>query len=300
MKRSMTIMMLAVGASPLFACRTTTPTELIEARAAYRRAETGPAAQHARGQLSTAKRALERAEAEFDDDGNDRDTRDYAYIAARLSGIAETQARLTVAQNERTETQRRLEIVRAEQQRATEEALGMANQELSELDREKAAALAQAGEEAKKAEQERLARLEAERREKDALEALERIGQVKEESRGYVVNITGAVLFAPGKSTLLRSAEGQLMTLVDALRAMPSEQKVIIEGHTDSTGSDSMNQKLSEARAAAVKNFLVRNGIENDRLETAGMGESDPVAENTTSEGRATNRRVEIVIEKAT
>src|SRR5262245_42599081 len=130
MKRTMTIMMLAVGASPLFACATTTPSELIEARASYRRAANGPAAQYARGQLSTAQRALERAEAEFLDDGNDRDTRDMAYIASRLSAAAEAQAQLTLAQNERTDAQRRLEIARAEQQRATEDALGAANQQL--------------------------------------------------------------------------------------------------------------------------------------------------------------------------
>jgi len=293
MKRSLTIMMLAVGASPLFACATTTPPELIEARADYRRAASGPAAEHARGQLETAKRALDRAEKEFKDDGNDKDTRDFAYIAQRLSETAEAQAKLQLAQNERAETQRQLELARAEKDRATQEALGQANSET-------AAALALAGEEAKKAESEKMARIEAERKEHEALSALEKIGNVKEESRGYVLNITGAVLFAPGKATLLKSAETQLVTLADAVRSMPSEQKIIIEGHTDSTGSDSMNQRLSEARAAAVKSFLVRHGIERSRLESVGMGEADPVAENTTAEGRATNRRVEIVIEKAT
>lgn len=293
MKTSLKILTMAVGASSLLACATTTPNELIEARAAYRRAAAGPASENARGQLSTARRALDRAEAEFDDDGNDRDTRDYAYIATRLSQAAEAQSKLTLAQAETQETKHRLEIARAENQRATQEALGMANQERN-------AAIALAGEEAKKAEEERLARLEAERKERDALAALEKLGQVKEEARGYVLNITGSVLFASGKSTLLPGAENQLMGLVDALRDMDNGQKIIIEGHTDSQGSDSLNQRLSEARSSAVKNFLVRHGIERSRLESVGFGESDPVAENTTAEGRATNRRVEIVIEKAT
>lgn len=300
MNKSLKIITMALGASSLLACATTTPTELVEARAAYRRAAAGPAAEHARGQLSTARRALDRAEAEFEDDGNDRDTRDFAYVAKRLAETAEAQSRLELAQTERTETKRRLEVARVEYERRTSEALGSANQQLSELDAEKAAALALAGEEAKKAEQERIARLDAERKEREALEALEKLGSVKEEPRGYVVNITGSVLFATGKSTLLPGAERRLSALVDALRNMSSEQKIIIEGHTDSTGSDSTNQRLSEARAAAVKNFLVRNGIERERLESLGLGESDPVAENTSAEGRANNRRVEIVIEKAT
>lgn len=293
MKTSLKILTMAVGASSLLACATSTPNELIEARAAYRRAAAGPAAENARGQLSTARRALDRAEAEFEDDGNDRDTRDYAYIATRLAQSAEAQSKMTLAQNETQATKNRLEVARAEKQRATEDALGMANQERN-------AAIALAGEEAKKAEEERLARLEAERKERDALEALEKLGQVKEEPRGYVLNITGSVLFASGKSTLLPGAENQLMGLVDALRDMNAGQKIIIEGHTDSQGSDALNQRLSEARSAAVKNFLIRHGIERTRLESIGFGESDPVAENTTAEGRATNRRVEIVIEKAT
>lgn len=293
MKLSLKIITLAVGAGSLFACATSTPNELIEARAAYRRAAAGPAAEHARAQLSTAKKALDRAEQELDDDGNDRDTRDHAYIAERLAETAEAQGRLTLAQNERAEAKQSLELARAEHERDT-------NQTISELDSEKAAALAMAGEESKRAEQERLARIEAERKEQEALAALEKLGEVKNETRGYVLNITGSVLFATGKSTLLPNAESRLMGLVDAVRDMKTDQKILIEGHTDSTGSDSLNQRLSEARAAAVKNFLVRHGIERSRLESQGMGESDPVAENTTPEGRATNRRVEIVIEKAT
>ncbi|MEO1630254.1 MAG: OmpA family protein, partial [Bacteroidota bacterium] len=67
---------------------------------------------------------------------------------------------------------------------------------------------------------------------------------------------------------------------------------LLIEGHTDSDGGDASNQTLSEDRAAAVKAYLVDNGIDADRLDTAGYGESEPVADNETPEGKAQNRRV--------
>ena len=79
--------------------------------------------------------------------------------------------------------------------------------------------------------------------------------------------------------------------------------KVTVEGHTDSIGSDSYNQRLSERRAAAVKHYLVSRGVAADRLETVGYGESRPIAPNTTPngrdnpEGRAMNRRAELKVQ---
>ncbi|PZO31710.1 MAG: flagellar motor protein MotB, partial [Betaproteobacteria bacterium] len=69
---------------------------------------------------------------------------------------------------------------------------------------------------------------------------------------------------------------------------------VIAIGHTDSIGSDAYNQKLSERRAQAVKDYMVSKGVAADRIQIKGMGESQPVADNKTKEGRAKNRRVEI------
>lgn len=74
-----------------------------------------------------------------------------------------------------------------------------------------------------------------------------------------------------------------------------SELSFIIEGHTDSDGQDDFNQKLSEQRANTVKNTLVELGIDASRLTCAGYGESRPVSDNTTPEGKAANRRVEFV-----
>ena len=68
-----------------------------------------------------------------------------------------------------------------------------------------------------------------------------------------------------------------------------------VTGHTDSTGSDKYNQALSERRAQSVTNYLVENGIDSKRIETMGMGESQPIASNATESGRSQNRRVELV-----
>jgi outer membrane protein OmpA-like peptidoglycan-associated protein len=74
---------------------------------------------------------------------------------------------------------------------------------------------------------------------------------------------------------------------------------MVVEGHTDSQGSDDLNLKLSEDRAAAVRDYLVSRGVAADRLSAVGVGEKRPIADNTSAEGRANNRRVEIVIASA-
>jgi outer membrane protein OmpA-like peptidoglycan-associated protein len=74
--------------------------------------------------------------------------------------------------------------------------------------------------------------------------------------------------------------------------------RVSVEGHTDSSGSDAYNQSLSERRAASVKDYLVGKGVDGSRLTTAGYGESQPVADNATAEGRALNRRVELKVQE--
>jgi OOP family OmpA-OmpF porin len=103
----------------------------------------------------------------------------------------------------------------------------------------------------------------------------------------------GAVLFAFDKSDLTSEARSQLMAVMDRLKnANVVSIKVI--GHTDSRGSDAYNQKLSERRAASVATFLISQGLPSEKISTQGMGESQPVADNTTDEGRAKNRRVEL------
>ncbi len=128
---------------------------------------------------------------------------------------------------------------------------------------------------------------------KAKLKELEELN-AKETSRGLVLTL-GDVLFASGKATLLPGARRTLDKLVTFLKENP-ERKVLIEGHTDNVGSSAYNLDLSLRRAEAVKEALVAQGIDPERIVAQGYGEIYPVASNADAAGRQRNRRVEIVI----
>lgn len=106
--------------------------------------------------------------------------------------------------------------------------------------------------------------------------------------------VTTGILFDVNKSTIKGESMGTINEIVKMLKEH-SNLKFSIEGHTDSDGDDSFNQKLSEERAASVKNALVKSGIDASRLNTKGWGETKPVDSNSTPEGKANNRRVEFI-----
>ncbi len=118
--------------------------------------------------------------------------------------------------------------------------------------------------------------------------------KVKESDTGLIVNL-GQILFDINRATLKSSALPALKKLAGVLRNHPNLD-LVVSGHTDSTGSDSYNQKLSESRAKSVADYLIVSGISPNRISYIGMGNSMPVASNKTSSGRAQNRRVEIKI----
>jgi OmpA-OmpF porin, OOP family len=101
------------------------------------------------------------------------------------------------------------------------------------------------------------------------------------------------ILFDTGKATLQPASDGPLNQVLQMLQ--DDSLKVLIEGHTDNVGAPAANQTLSEKRAQAVRDWLTAKGIAADRLTAKGYGASKPVADNTTDEGRAKNRRVELV-----
>ena len=105
------------------------------------------------------------------------------------------------------------------------------------------------------------------------------------------------ILFNSGKSTFKDATIPVLKSMVGVLNEYPNS-KFMVEGHTDSDGSNALNQTLSENRAAAVKNYLVENGIEAGRLRSTGFGETKPIATNKTAKGKAENRRVEVTLIK--
>ncbi len=106
--------------------------------------------------------------------------------------------------------------------------------------------------------------------------------------------VTSGILFDVNKATIKQSSMGVITEVAKMMQAH-TDLNFSIEGHTDSDGSEATNQKLSEQRAAAVKEVLISFGIEASRMQTKGLGESVPVSSNTSPEGKANNRRVEFL-----
>lgn len=118
---------------------------------------------------------------------------------------------------------------------------------------------------------------------------------VRREGEGIVVNFKEKVLFGFNSADLGATAEANLNKLVEVLKRYPNTNIQVI-GHTDSIGTASYNQTLSERRARSVTRYLQNHGISDSRLTARGMGQTDPIAPNSTDDGRALNRRVEFVI----
>ncbi|HLV67548.1 MAG TPA: OmpA family protein [Polyangiaceae bacterium] len=117
--------------------------------------------------------------------------------------------------------------------------------------------------------------------------------QSKATVRGDVVMLPAAVEFEPGTTTLRAGSEAPLEQLRLFLVENPRVTKLRIEGHTDNTGDAANNEKLSGERALALKKWLVDRGIQKERLIAVGFGQTKPVADNSTEEGRKQNQRVE-------
>src|SRR5262249_46399056 len=110
------------------------------------------------------------------------------------------------------------------------------------------------------------------------------------------VTVSGDAFFDTNKATFRKEAQPELEKISARVRNVTSVEAIQITGFTDNTGTAEYNQKLSEARASTVKDFLVKNGIDPSKITILGKGAADPVADNSTKEGRAKNRRVEVMV----
>ena len=119
---------------------------------------------------------------------------------------------------------------------------------------------------------------------------------VKIDREKKVIEIKQKIHFATARSRIMPDSFGLMNQVAQAIRESTDIKKVRIEGHTDSRGSDAYNQKLSEQRANAVMQYLLKKGVPAERLEAVGRGESKPLAPNSTAKGREANRRVEFII----
>ena len=248
------------------------PIAMERARSAYRQAEDDRAiVQYAPGALRDAEQMLKRMEGVWQRDKQVVEVDHLAYLTQQYVAIAraKTDARETEAERQRL-TQEREALLREAR-----------TQEADRARREAAEARAQQEEAAKQ-----IAVLQ------EQLQTL----QAKATSRGTVFTL-GNVLFATGQAALKSEALHYLYPLAAMMRDDP-ERTAIIEGYTDNVGSDEANLDLSQRRADAVREFLLRNGVSGERVTARGFGEASPIASNDTSEGRQQNRRVEIVFPK--
>jgi outer membrane protein OmpA-like peptidoglycan-associated protein len=268
-------LLLASLSALLVACGTAAvPQELLDARAAYAEAAKGPAADLAPAQLDTAKQSLEGAQRSFDEDGPSQATKDKAYVAQRRAEIAAAEGAREKAERKRSAADKDFKNTQIEGLQKTKE----------QLDAERKALAS-----------EKAARAEAERKAAIALASLAEIAKVKEESRGVVITLSGSVLFATGKSDLLPIAQEKLNQVAKALTDQ-GFKAIVVQGYTDSVGSAADNDRLSLRRAQSVRDYLVTRGVPSEKATAEGKGASNPVADNKTPDGRAENRRVEIVV----
>jgi outer membrane protein OmpA-like peptidoglycan-associated protein len=236
---------------------------------------------------------------------------------ARADAQAEAQRRAEAEQ-----AQKQAEVAKAEAERMKAEAEAAAQEaarQKEEAEKAKAEALAQQqalAEQAQKAQQaaaqseqmrqqaEQLrqqaeAQRQAAEKEKQDLRArllqqLNSILATRDSARGLIANMSD-VLFKSGSFELLPGARERLAKVSGIVLAYPT-LKLQVEGHTDSIGSDDYNQQLSEARAEAVRQYLIQQGIGAPQITARGLGKTEPIATNDTPEGRQQNRRVELVL----
>jgi outer membrane protein OmpA-like peptidoglycan-associated protein len=279
---SMTLIALAV----LAGCSTVPPTNamLEQARSECRAADADPQVRNlAASELKQAGDALAKADASFANHDKSIEVDHFAYLAKQRIAIAEETARqksaeAQVANANATRDSIRL-AARTNEADAAQRAAADAQRQAQASQRQAAASQLQASD-----AQVRNAQLEAQLRDMNA----------KKTDRGMVVTI-GDVLFDTDKSLLKAGGMRNVEKLAGFFKQYP-QRTALVEGFTDSTGSEGHNQELSGQRANAVRSALVDMGVDSARISTHGYGEAYPVAGNDSSSGRQLNRRVEIVL----
>ncbi|HLH06950.1 MAG TPA: OmpA family protein [Terriglobales bacterium] len=318
----------------IFGIDPNTPLELFEARNAVRIARAANAEKYAGPVLAKAEQSLQQAETAYRQKHNNKAgiesfARDAAQNAedARVMALkkqeeerlakeaadreakAKAQAEAEAARAKQAEEDRaKAEAARAEAERLKQEAEAEAREAAkakAEAEQARAAAVAQQQALAAEADKARQAAQEADRLREQAekekadlrarlLQQLNAVLETHDSARGLISNM-GDVLFQTGKFELKPEARERLAKVSGILLAYPT-LKIAIEGHTDSVGTDDYNQRLSEQRAEAVRDYFVQQGVSADSVTAQGFGKTQPIAANDTPEGRQRNRRVELVL----
>jgi outer membrane protein OmpA-like peptidoglycan-associated protein len=256
------------------------PKALVDARNEFTKAKTGVTIELDPTDVHAADLAMQQAEQAWNDNPDDPNTIDLAIVAQRKSEIAEAEATSLKAQRDADAAKLQLQSLMASQLQATR---GQLDQTKQALQAEQTAAAEQ---------RQKLADLEAKL--KDARDTIAKIAAVKDDDRGMVITLSGEVLFPTGKWDLKAGAMAKLDQIAEALRG--KDAPMVVYGFTDNVGSRDNNMDLSQKRANSVRDYLCGRGIPQDLITAQGKGPDQPVSDNGSVEGRAANRRVEIVV----
>jgi outer membrane protein OmpA-like peptidoglycan-associated protein len=288
---------LAVAAAALAAACASTqrPPTLVQAETIYNRLASSGAEQRAEGDMIRTREAIAQAQ----NAASQHQNRDYvaglSNIALRNAQTAEAHDAQVLAQAA-TDSLTKARLARLLSLSEAQRANLAQQQQLSEAEisalRERNMLVSQQADSLRRANEEANARLDS------ALTRLRglvvEITNLQETSRGLVISLSD-ILFDVNKATLKSGAEANIRRIATILQQYPDKQ-ISVEGHTDATGSDAYNQKLSEDRAASVKAALIAGGVNPAVISSRGFGKTQPVATNDTPAGRQQNRRVEIVV----
>jgi len=215
---------------------------------------------------------------------------------AKAQAEQESRQREQAERDRQTTEQAKADADRARQEAEAAKADALAQQQTAQSQAQQAQLAAQQADQARaQAEQARLqAEQEKEQTRARLLQQLNQVLQTRESARGLIVDMPD-VLFDTGKYTLKPGLRERLAKVAGILMAYP-DLHVQVEGHTDNVGGVDFNQQLSEKRAAAVRDFLVQQGVKSTDIESRGFGMDQPVATNATATGRQLNRRVDLVV----
>ena len=257
---------------------------LTEAHSSYNRAQTNPQITSlAPVELKQAGDSLNKADSALSKGESEAAVNQLAYIAKEQVGIAQETAKRKTAELAVANAGAKRNEVRLEARTAEADAAKQQVAIVQETADQQAAALATASAKAKR-DQALIAQQETQLKELNA----------KKTDRGLVITL-GDVLFSTNKAQLESGGMRNVQRLADFLKQYP-QHKVLVEGYTDSTGSNGLNQTLSDRRTNAVRTALIDMGISSDRVTARGYGEAFPVASNDTAASRQLNRRVEIIL----
>jgi len=284
--------------------------QLLQAETAYRQKQSRPAIEAAAREaaqtaeesrvMAVQQKAQEEAQAQAAAEkkaAEDRAAKAQADAAAQAKARADAEAARAQAEAAKAEALKAAEEAARQQKEAEKaKAEALAQQQLLAAETEKAHQAAAESDKLREQADKLRAQAEQEKQELRArlLQQLNSVLSTRDTARGLIANMSD-VLFKSGSYELLPGARERLAKVSGIVLAY-SGLRVAVEGHTDSIGGDEYNRRLSEQRADAVRDYLVRQGISPDAITASGFGKSEPVASNDTPEGRQQNRRVELVV----